>query len=484
MEENLTSEEIADRVLRDRLMGSENPAVNRDILDFMRQSEREEDQLIEDLNRMGVLRGGDTAEALGDLRAERGRTLADMEARKYDQQSDALRNFLDFQRGEREERLTDEEILSSGIGREIAEAGQTGIFRRGETQQARRQQAELDALLGSEGRAERQLDTAIDAQDLQNRIAQAGVTGMFEGEGSAKPQKSMALQAFEAEQALRGEEFDLERRLAEAEQTGRYAFGDQGDEIASRQGEITRAQEADLREQQALESDLESDDLRRRLAQAEQTGRFVFADAEDEIASRQGILTEEAEEREFRRQLAEAGLTGDLDGIDTLEKLRGEREERALMDDLITAREARRSSFEERGRKDRALDIDERRIDAEIERMKGQTRDDRLKTLSTIAESGEDENALQEALEGLADDEGLNEGEFDKLIRESLGLGERDDFVGPRQYTMSQLNEDLKSDDPSIRKQAEDKLATMLSGLEGRSTTARNQTDYTVGGRA
>ena len=555
----------AEQVLRQRLQGGSNPLVEQQRADFLRRSGQEEDALMERLNRMGVLRGGDTAEALGDFIGARERSLKDIDALGYDMQSQALQDVLGFQgrrdvlglesqrmqreamrdlsdvarqqderdiarsglqsgvRGEaygrqsqldaltgaeearrlargaesraeralgddlltsqssrelarsaegralgseaRQDRLAQQEILdrilgrdisgrqvdmqaerqaselglassaderaeralqqdilgqslarqatragmtgqfegrdtlqgiaargaeeraeralasdllTSGLGREIAEAGQTGIFRRGETQQERRQQAELDALrgaeeraestlaedlrtsglarrlaeaeatgelegegsaparrtqaalrqeaelnalLGSEGRAERQLDTAIDAQDLQNRIAQAGVTGMFEGEGSQRPQRSMALQALEAEQALRGDEFDLRRRLAEAEQTGRYAFGDQADAMASRQGEITRAEEADRRSQQMLESDLESRDLQRRLAEAGQTGRFVFADPRDEIESRQlGETTQDAEERAFRRQLAEAGLTGRYGTEDTLQR--------------------------------------------------------------------------------------------------------------------------------------------------------------------
>ena len=219
----------------------------------------------------------------------------------------------------RAERALAEDLRTSGLARRLAEAEVTGELE-GEgsaparrTQAALRQQAELDALSGGEGRAERQLLSALDSQDLQDRIAQAGVTGMFEGEGSQRPQRSMALQALEAEQALRGDEFDLRRRLAEAEQTGRYAFGDQGDKYASRLGETTRSQ-------QMLESDLESRDLQRRLAEAEQTGRFVFADSADARASAQGELTEDAEQRAFQRQLAEAGLTGQFDGEDTLQR--------------------------------------------------------------------------------------------------------------------------------------------------------------------
>jgi len=228
---------------------------------------------------------------------------------------------------ERAERALAEDLRTSGLARRLAEAEVTGELE-GEgsaparrTQAALRQQAELAALAGGESRAERQLLSALGSQDLQDRIAQAGVTGMFEGEGSQRPQRSMALQALEAEQALRADEFDLRRRLAEAEQTGRYAFGDEADEYASRRGETTRALEADRRAEQMLESDLESRDLQRRLAEAGQTGRFVFADPRDEIESRQlGETTQDAEERAFRRQLAEAGLTGTFDGEDTLQR--------------------------------------------------------------------------------------------------------------------------------------------------------------------
>jgi hypothetical protein len=220
----------------------------------------------------------------------------------------------------RAERGLAEDLRTSGLAREIAEAEQTGVFRRDATERARRQKAELDALAGGEGRAERQLDSAIGAQNLQNRIAQAGVTGMFQGEGSQPPQQSMALQALEAEQALRGDEFDLRRRLAEAEQTGRYAFEDEADEYASRRGETTRALDADRRSEQMLDSDLESRDLQRRLAEAGQTGRFVFADPGDKYQSLLGETTQDAEERAFRRQLAEAGLTGTFDGEDTLQR--------------------------------------------------------------------------------------------------------------------------------------------------------------------
>ena len=84
---------------------------------------------------MGVLRGGDTAEALGDLYGARDRTIQDMMSRGYDQQSSALRDVLDFQRGEREKQLTEEDLASSQVGRELDIAGVTGDYRGDDTLQ-------------------------------------------------------------------------------------------------------------------------------------------------------------------------------------------------------------------------------------------------------------------------------------------------------------------------------------------------------------
>ena len=235
-----------------------------------------------------------------------------------------------------------------------------------------------------------------------------------------------------------------------------------------------------MREKERLDRE-ETSDLARRISESDVTGAF---DTGTDYQGRPMVVpTERRKERETREELARAELTGDLGGTDTLASQRGQREERALTDDLVTSREARRSSADDRSRKDRALDIDERRIDAEIDRMKGQTRDDRLKTLSTIAENGETGNELQKALEGLAGDEGLERDEFTKIIRESLGLretGNLEDDYGIEQYSYMQLNEDLKSDDPSIRKRAEDRVAKMLAGIESRTI----KSSYTVGGRA
>jgi len=150
------------QLLSDRLgMDGGNPAIDRDIADYMRQSEREEAQLMEDLNRMGVIRSGDTAEALGDLRGARSRTIADLEARGYDQQSDAIRDILDVQRGQRDEQLTQEEITSGQLDRELLEAGQTGKFR------------------GRDTMSERALLDDLTSSSLNREISEAGQTGQF-----------------------------------------------------------------------------------------------------------------------------------------------------------------------------------------------------------------------------------------------------------------------------------------------------------------
>ena len=605
--EGLTDD--ATRILSERLQGEGNPSIQRDISDYLKQSEQEEKDLIARLNSMGVLRGGDTAEALGDLYGARDRTIQDMMSRGYDQQSSALRDVLDFQRGEREKQLTEEDLASSQVGRELDIAGVTGDYRgddtlqktalesdieqrgldrstrvseaaldrgltrdeaalsrgltrgesaldrtfatteaerdrtlrrgesaldrgltRGESaldrtfatteaerdRELRRDEAALDRGLRRDESAEeralrreeltgdidvgqgardslakQELDQRAEDAEFRRQLDEAGVTGRYRSEDSMEYRPTIDQQRINLDErtvktredlsAAEIEDAEFRRQLDEAGVTGEY-YREKGnpytkvDTLDSRRFDLDEADvtgmyqdEQTMREKERLDRK-ETADLARRISESGVTGTF---DTGTDYQGRPMVVpTEQRRERESREELARAELTGDLGGVDTLARERGQREERALTDDLVTSREARRSSADDRSRKDRALDIDERRIDAEIERMRGQTRDDRLKTLSTIAESGEDGNALQAALEGLADDGGLNEGEFDKLIRESLGLeetGNLEDDYGIEQYSYMQLNEDLKSDDPSIRKRAEDRVAKMLAGIESRS---------------
>ena len=58
-----------------------------------------------------------------------------MMSRGYDQQSSALRDVLDFQRGEREKQLTEEDLVSSQAGRELDISGVTGDYRGSDTLQ-------------------------------------------------------------------------------------------------------------------------------------------------------------------------------------------------------------------------------------------------------------------------------------------------------------------------------------------------------------
>ena len=583
--EGLTDD--ATRILRERLQGEGDPSIQRDISDYLKQSEQEEKDLIARLNSMGVLRGGDTAEALGDLYGARDRTIQDMLARGYDQQSSALRDVLDFQRGEREKQLTEEDLASSQVGRELDIAGVTGDYRgddtlqktalesdieqrgldrstrvseaaldrgltrdeaalsreltrgesalsrgltRGESaldrtfatteaerdRELRRDEAALDRGLRRDESAEeralrreeltgdidvgqgardslakQELDQRAEDAEFRRQLDEAGVTGRYRSQDSMEYRPTIDQQRIDLDERTVKTREDLSeaeikdaefrRQLDEAGVTGEY-YREKGnpytkvDTLDSRRFDLDEADvtgmykdEQTMREKERLDRE-ETSDLARRISESGVTGTF---DTGTDYQGRPMVVpTEQRRERESREELARAELTGDLGGVDTLARERGQREERALTDDLVTSREARRSSADDRSRKDKALDIDERRIDAEIERMRGQTRDDRLKTLSTIAESGEKGNALQAALEGLADDGGLNEGEFDKLIRESLGLeetGNLEDDYGIEQYSYMQLNEDLKSDDPSIRKRAEDRVAKMLAGIESRS---------------
>ena len=240
------------QVLSDRLgMDGRNPAIDRDIMDFQRQAERDEAQLMEDLNRMGVLRSGDTAEALGDFRGAVSRGIADLEARGYDQQSQAIQDLLQWQRGEREKTLTEEEIASSQLGREVTEAGQTGQFRDEDTMaeralsddlqtsaqarnlaQSANQRAEnlsqqqiLDAVLGREVltdenlRADTMMQDDLKTTDLNRRISESQTTGRFDpdryGEGITDTLEKKRLDDDLLNRAM-------ERDIQEAGQTGMY----------------------------------------------------------------------------------------------------------------------------------------------------------------------------------------------------------------------------------------------------------------------
>ena len=547
--EGLTDD--ATRILRERLQGEGDPSIQRDISDYLKQSEREEKDLIARLNSMGVLRGGDTAEALGDLYGARDRTIQDMLARGYDQQSSALRDVLDFQRGEREKQLTEEDLASSQVGRELDVAGVTGDYRGSDTLQktalesdieqrgldrdTRVSEAELDrALQRSESELDRglrrdesaeerglrreeltgdidvgqgardslakqELDQRAEDAEFRRQLDEAGVTGRYRSQDSMEYRPTIDQQRIDLDERTvktredlseaEIEDAEFRRQLDEAGVTGEY-FREKGnpytkvDTLDSRRFALDEADvtgmyqdEQTMREKERLDRE-ETADLSRRLAESGVTG--TFETGTDYQGRPMVVPTEQRREREAREELARAELTGDLGGVDTLARERGQREERALTDDLVTSREARRSSADDRRRKDRALDIDERRIDAEIDKMKSDTTNEKFAVLAEIA-TATGSKKFKDALASLGDE--TNKDDFVNMLKESFGMGAEEEGGTASKHgtdqTMQGIYEDLNSDNAQVRQRAEQNLASFLSSLDG-----TQQRSYQFQGRA
>ena len=289
------------QVLSDRLgMKGSNPAIDRDIMDYIRQSEREEAQLMEDLNRMGVLRSGDTAEALGDFRGARSRTIADLSARGYDQQSDAIQDLLEWQRGEREKQLTEEEILASSLGREIDTAGQTGEFRDAETLGAELARGQLGLSERDIGLREQLGAEDIRASTLGREIDTAGQTGQFRGadtmtERALSDDLQTSAQARNLAQSANARAENLSQQQILDAVLGREVLTDEN-----------------LRAGQMVEDDLKTTDLNRRLSEAGVTGRFDPNRYGENVRDTldQQRFEEDQKSAEMDRALAESGVTG------------------------------------------------------------------------------------------------------------------------------------------------------------------------------
>jgi hypothetical protein len=276
------------QVLSDRLgMDGRNPAIDRDIMDFQRRAEREEAQLMEDLNRMGVLRSGDTAEALGDFRGAVSRGIADLEARGYDQQSQAIQDLLDWQRGEREKTLTDEEILASQLGREVTEAGQTGQFRDEDTMAERALSDDLQTSAQARNLAQSANQRAENLSQQQILDAVLGREVLTDENLRADTMMQDDLKTT-----------DLNRRISESQATGRFD--------PDRYGEGIR----DTLEKQRLDDDLLNRKMERDIQEAAATGMY----RED--------MTVDEQQRQFENQQKQIGQALSLAGVADSEVLR------------------------------------------------------------------------------------------------------------------------------------------------------------------
>jgi len=287
-----------------RVGGTDDPILASQLADQQMRQNEQRKALVEQLGRYGVLRGGgDTAAALARMGEGDERNRLALEAQAAQRRQQDLRDAQGFDLGQRGMGLQEDRFgqdrLTQELAREVTEAGQTGQFRGGQTMAGQRQEADIfgevdgrqtlqsDIQRGQLGLGERQtgLQERTGAEDIRRSTAQRGA---IEGqEGRADQQlESQLFGEVDGRQTLTGETTesniksqDLERRRAEAGLTGTFDYGDQRG--------TTQTQAA-----KALASELETAALGRDVSRAGQTGEF---EGEDTIEKR----------------LQEAQLTGD-----------------------------------------------------------------------------------------------------------------------------------------------------------------------------
>jgi hypothetical protein len=255
-----TLEEALRQQYMNRVGGTDDPIMASQLADQQFRQNEARKALVEQLGRYGVLRGGgDTAAALARMGEGDERNRLALEAQAAQRRQQDLRDAQGFDLGQRgmglQETRSQQDTLTQALNRDIARAGQTGIFERDETMAAKRQSAELDALSRGQERAD------------------AALTGEFGDDG----QKTLAGQQLESQlfgeidgrQTLTGETTgsglqteDLQRRIAEAGQTGLFDTG------------AANMAPVETQQARALESELDTAALRRDATRAGLTGEF------------------------------------------------------------------------------------------------------------------------------------------------------------------------------------------------------------------
>ena len=328
LDSNLTDR--AQEVIMNRLLGGSNPLVEQQRADFLERSRQQQEQLRENLNRMGVLRSGDTAEALGDFIGSRERTLNDINALGYDLQSQALADALNFQGRRDSLNLANENLARGAIGDVAGLASQYD------------QRAALGAGLAG--------DAVSQALGLQGQRAEIGMAEQgLQGQALAD--------VYGRQGQLSGLETDRVGRQV-AVDTGNRAERALGSDLATASQQRALASAADQRAARGFESDLVTQDLQRRLAQAGDLRATQALGSDLTGAAQQRELARAADSRaergfsddlitaDLQRRLAQAGdlratqaLGSDLAGAAQQRRLAQSADERAgqaMRSDLVT----------------------------------------------------------------------------------------------------------------------------------------------------
>ena len=271
-----TLEEALRQQYMNRVGGADDPIMASQLADQQFRQNEARKALVEQLGRYGVLRGGgDTAAALARMGEGDERNRLALEAQAAQRRQQDLRDAQGFDLGQRgmglQETRSQQDTLTQALNRDIARAGQTGIFERDETMAAKRQKAELDALSRGQERADAEL-TGEFGDNNQKTLAGQQLESQLFGE-------------IDGRQTLTGETTgsglqteDLQRRIAEAGQTGLFDTG------------AANMAPVETQQARALESELDTAALRRDATRAGLTGTFED-DQTLEARLREGALT-------------------------------------------------------------------------------------------------------------------------------------------------------------------------------------------------
>jgi hypothetical protein len=321
----------AEQVLRERLLGGSNPLIEQERADFIRRSEQQQDQLMERLNRLGVLRSGDTAEALGTFIGERERALGDIDARAFDMQSQAIDDALGFQGRRDELALANENLERAAMG-DVA-----GLVGAADSRSAMAADMSGDAVsqaAGLQGRRD-----ALDIAELDaSRQAMQDVYGR-EGQLSNLETDRINRQIAQAgddraAQALGSDLTSavLDRQLAARADTRSERGLDSDLLSADQQRESARG--ADTRADQALASDLTSAEQGRRIAEAGVTGAYrqyggdptpvdTLTGRAMDLEEKMAIANNQRAQQQIESQLFGKVQTGLDEGVDPITTLTG-----------------------------------------------------------------------------------------------------------------------------------------------------------------
>ena len=310
-----------------RVGGTDDPILASQLADQQMRQNEQRKALVEQLGRYGVLRGGgDTAAALARMGEGDERNRLALEAQAAQRRQQDLRDAQGFDLGQRgmglQEDRSQQDTLTQALNRDIARAGQTGIFERGETMASRRQDAELDALRRGQERADAGLTGQFgDGQTLQAQRQEADIFGEVDGRQTLQSDIQRGQLGLGERQTGLSERTGAEDIRRSATQRGAIE-GQEG--RAERQLDSQLFGEVDGRQTltgETTRSGLDTQDLQRRVAEAGQTGRFDFGDQRGTTETQQAkALASELDTAALGRDATRAGMTGQFEGEDTLEK--------------------------------------------------------------------------------------------------------------------------------------------------------------------